>query len=300
MQDIVFGWRPDYPDFRDYTPESTEVPVLKKELGVKKSVKDMLKQIGVNPGAPSLPAHRDLRNWCSPVENQLNLGSCTAQAAVGALEYFEKRAFGAHLDASRLFVYKVTRNLLGLSGDTGAYNRTTMAAMVLFGAPPEQYWPYVVADFDIEPTAFCYSFARNYQTIQYYKLDPPGIARNTLLDRIKIHLAYAMPVIFGFTVFSSYGQGSDDGKIPFPGHGESVVGGHAILAVGYDNNMDIVNTNSGLKKKGAILFKNSWGTDWGEHGYGWLPYDYVLNYLAVDWWTLVKAEWVDTKKFNLD
>jgi C1A family cysteine protease len=263
-------------------------------------VKVLLKEVGLGPGGSEIPEQRDLRQWCSPVEDQLNLGSCTAQAAVAALEYFEKRAFGVHLDASRLFVYKVTRNLLGWSGDTGAHNRTTMAALVLFGVPPEQFWPYVEADFDAEPSAFCYSFARNYQTVQYYKLDSPGIARDMLLTRIKEHLAYALPLIFGFTVFSSYEQGSDDGKIPYPGAGETAVGGHAVLAIGYDDKLVIENSNSGKKTKGALLFKNSWGTGWGDKGYGWLPYDYILNYLAVDWWTLTKAEWIDTKNFNLD
>jgi C1A family cysteine protease len=300
MQRITFGWRPDYPDFRDYTPETRDIPISKKGLGIKKSVKELLKEVGLKTDGTEIPVQRDLRQWCSPVEDQLNLGSCTAQAAVAALEYFEKRAFGIHLDASRLFVYKVTRNLLGWSGDTGAHNRTTMAALVLFGVPPEQYWPYIEADFDAEPSAFCYSFARNYQTVQYYKLDSPGIAREALLTKIKEHLAYALPLIFGFTVFSSYEQGSDDGKIPYPGAGETAVGGHAVLAVGYDDKLVIENSNSGKKTKGALLFKNSWGTGWGDKGYGWLPYDYILNYLAVDWWTLTKAEWIDTKNFNLD
>jgi C1A family cysteine protease len=300
MSHINFGWRPDYPDFRDYTPETMEIPASKKGLGITQSVNGLLKEVGLSLRAPDVPAQRDLRQWCSPVEDQGDLGSCTAQAAVAALEYFERRAFGNHLDASRLFVYKVTRNLLGWNGDSGAYNRTTMASLVLFGAPPERYWPYVVENFDTEPSAFCYSFARNYQTIQYYKLDSPGIARDELLSKIKEHLAYALPVIFGFTVYSSYVQGSGDGKIPYPGSGESAVGGHAVLAVGYDDELVIKNTSSGQQTKGALLFKNSWGTDWGEAGYGWLPYEYVLNHLAVDWWTLLKAEWVDTKNFNLD
>jgi hypothetical protein len=72
-----------------------------------------------------------------------------------------------------------------LTGDTGAYLRTTMAGMVLFGVPPEEHWRYVIADFDKEPTAFCYAFAQNYQAIQYYRLDPPGTAKDAVLEQIK-------------------------------------------------------------------------------------------------------------------
>ena len=93
---------------------------------------------------------------------------------MGLLEYYQRRALGKHLDASRLFLYKVSRNLLGWTGDQGAYLRTTMKAMVLFGVPPEAYWPYNVDDFELEPPAFCYAFAQSYQTTKYYRLDPAG------------------------------------------------------------------------------------------------------------------------------
>lgn len=113
---------------------------------------------------------------------QLSLGSCTANAGVALVEYYERRAFGKHIDASRLFLYKSTRNLLKWTGDTGAFLRSTMEAMVLFGVPPEDYWKYVVADFDKEPSAFCYAFAQNYQALNYYRLDPPGTTPAALLS----------------------------------------------------------------------------------------------------------------------
>jgi C1A family cysteine protease len=242
----------------------------------------------------------DLRPWCSPIENQGALGSCTANAGVGVVEYFERRAFGKHIDASRLFLYKVTRNLLHWTGDTGAFLRSTMSALVLFGVSPEEYWPYVIADFDKEPPAFCYAFAQSYQAINYYRLDPPGTPLNALLTQIKTYLAAGLPSMFGFTVYNSISQATTTGKIPFPAAGERILGGHAVVAVGFDDALKIKNTNpGGLETTGALLIRNSWGTGWGSGGYGWLPYEYVLRRLAVDWWSLLKNEWVDTGIFKI-
>jgi C1A family cysteine protease len=216
------------------------------------------------------------------------------------VEYFARRAFGEHTDASRLFLYKVTRNLLGWTGDTGAYLRTTMAALTLFGVPPEEFWPYTVTEYEKEPTPFLYAYAQNYQAISYYRLDPPGTSREALLQRIKTYLKAGLPSMFGFTVYSSYGQARETGKIPFPVKGDKRVGGHAVMAVGYDDELKIKNTGAGAAETtGALMIRNSWGQDWGEDGYGWLPYEYVLRSLAVDWWSILKSEWVDTKQFGL-
>lgn len=286
------GWLPDLPDFRDYTPHDDQIKAM---LDVVRAA-DPAENVAA---APTLPVSVDLRPWFSPVENQGALGSCTANAGVAVVEYFERRAFGRHIDASRLFLYKTTRNLLGWTGDTGAFLRTTMGALVLFGVPPEQYWPYRIAAFETEPPAFCYAFAQNYQAIKYYRLDPPVTARDLLLNRIKTYLATGLPSMFGFTVYTSVAQAKTSGKIPLPAPGERVAGGHAVVACGYDDAVSIKNASpGGPSSTGALMIRNSWGTGWGRSGYGWIPYDYILSGLAVDWWSLIKNEWVSTDPFR--
>jgi C1A family cysteine protease len=286
------GWLKDYPDMRDYTPSNAAVAPA---LAAGKLGPDMPRS------KTALPEHADLREWCSPIEQQGAIGACTAHACVALAEYFERKAFGGHLDASRRFLYKVTRNLMRAHGDTGAYLRTTMGALALFGVPPEKYWPYVEEEFDAEPPAFCYGFAGHFAAVKYFRLDSPGTPRDELLRRIKYYLAGGLPAMFGFTVYTSIAQADRSGAIPFPMPRESVDGGHAVAAVGYDDAKKIRNASAGAKEtKGALLIRNSWGTGWGEKGYGWLPYDYVLQGLADDWWSLVTMEWMETGAFGLN
>jgi len=260
----------------------------------------LLEKANVASAVNTLPAAVDLRTWCSPVEDQGQIGSCTANAGVGMVEYFAKRALGKHIDASRLFLYKATRNLARITGDNGAYLRSTMGALALFGVPPEEYWPYVEADFDKEPPAFCYAFAQNYQALKYFRLDTPGTTATALLDRIKTNLAAGLPSMFGFTVYTSISRAAKTGQIPFPTPGDKIAGGHAVVAVGFDDKLPIKPAGpGGQATTGALLIRNSWGSGWGEGGYGWLPYQYVLNGLAIDWWALITNEWIDTGMFKL-
>jgi C1A family cysteine protease len=280
------GWIPDYPDLRDYTEKTEEVKSILEPKGLHKIKK--------------LPESVDLREWCSPVEDQGRIGSCTAHAGVGIIEYYEKKSFGRHIDASRLFLYKVTRNLMKMKGDIGGYLRTTMGAMVLFGVPPEDYWPYNddEKEFDKEPPAFCYAFAQNYQTMKYFRHDPPKEGAGSILKKVKTYLAIGHPAMFGFTVYNSVEQAEKTGRIPFPSPKERIEGGHAVAAIGYNDKMKIKNKYGGIESTGALLIRNSWGKSWGEDGYGWLPYEYVLKGLAEDFWSILKKEWIDTGLFS--
>lgn len=280
------GWIPDYPDLRDYTEETDEVRLILPSNKGRKT--------------KALPASVDLRQWCSPVEDQGQLGSCTAHAGMGLIEYYERKSFGKHTNGSRLFLYKVTRNLMKLKGDTGAYLRTTMGAMVLFGVPPEAYWPYSddQKKFDQEPAAFCYAFAQNYQAIKYFRHDPPGVKAGEILEKVKRYLASGHPAMFGFSVYNSIEQAETTGRIPFPSPKERIEGGHAVVAVGYDDKLKIANKYGKVETTGALLIRNSWGKEWGEKGYGWLPYEYILRGLAEDFWSVLKKEWVDTGAFS--
>jgi len=297
------GWLKDYPDFRDFTVHTNTVSEKLIALGTKKSVKKMLDEVGLKNSDQelSIPTNIDLSAWFSPIEDQGALGSCTSNAAVGILEYFERRAFRKHIDASRLFLYKVCRKLLGWTGDTGCYIRTTLGGMALFGVPQEKYYPYTIANYDTEPSSFAYALAQNFQALTYYRLDPTGTSTSTLLDSIKNHAAAGIPSIFGFVVYSNSMRqaNSNGGSFPMPISTDSVAGGHAVVIAGYDDNKVITNSLNGISTKGAFIIRNSWGASWGTGGYGYLPYDYVLKGLAVDFWVLLKNEWIDSQQFGL-
>ena len=233
---VGLGWLRDLPDFRDYTSESAPVASQLEAIGV------------AQPKALTLASRVDLRQYCSPIENQGALGSCTANATVGLVEYFERRAHGKFIDASRLFLYKVTRDLLHWTGDTGAYLRSTMGALALFGVPPEEYCPYDESVFDNEPSAMCFAFASNFRAIAYYRLDPAGTTPSALLDRIKANLSAGLPSVFGFTVYSSISQAAPRGD-PVSDHGRQGDRRTRDADVGYDDNVTITNATSRARRR---------------------------------------------------
>ena len=278
-----FGWIPDYPDIRDYTSKHSAI------LSMTSKVKGAAKEI---------PPKVDLSVCCSPVEDQEQLGSCTAHAVSAVVEYYQNKAYGKYINASRLFLYKATRSLLHMTGDSGATIKGSLGALVLFGIPPEEYWPYDTNSFDQDPSPFCYAFGQNFRCISYFRHDPSGLSPQKVLDSVKKYLAAGIPSVFGFTVYSEISQAEKTGQVPFPGANEKLMGGHAIPAFGYDDNIVIENSKTGKKTKGALLFQNSWGVGWGVSGYGWLPYEYVLQGLACDFWSVLKQDWVDTGIFT--
>jgi len=292
------GWLPDIPSHLDYTEEHPEIAPLLSRTRLARRVAGGMRGEPVEATIGSLPPQVDLRSSFSPVEDQGQLGSCTANAAVGLLEYFERRTQGKYTDASRLFVYKTERDLLGWTGDTGAYLRTAMEALVLFGTPPERYWPYDPRPatsnprYDVEPSSFSYAFASHYQTIKYFRLDPNGATPATVLANIRTMVSAGFPCMFGFPVYGEYDAPKPGGLIAYRKPASHYRGGHANVVAGYDDNLMIDGD------KGALLVRNSWGTGWGVAGYGWMSYRYVTEGLAVDWWSLIKAEWVDAGQFS--
>lgn len=265
------GWLPDCPDWRDWDALS----LIVKTAGDNKSK--------TAPKTTALPSKFDARKYCSPIENQSPLGSCTAQAVVGMAEYLERRLYGRHIDASRLFVYKMARQLDGFVGDTGSHIRTAMKALRLFGAPPERYWPYVASQFDVDPPAFVFGYGQNLQALNYYRIDTAGRNRGECLELIKRLVTVYFPSVLGFSVYSS---GNEHGEFPMPEPRQRRRGGHAVMVCGYDDERVITRT------KGALMIRNSWGTGWGAQGYGWLPYEYVTKHLSSDFWVLFQKETV--------
>lgn len=288
------GWIPPVPDLRDYTEDRKEIREMASRLGIPAASPE-----------PQLPKTKDLRPHCTPIEDQGQLGSCTANAAVGIVEYFEKRAFDRHIDGSRLFVYKATRDLMGVTGDTGAWLRNAMGALALCGVAPERYWPYSddADTFDREPPPFVYAVADNFEALRYFCHDPISENRRPgdVLTSVKSFLAAGIPSMFGFWGFPSFDDADPVGGIPLPCPDERAEWGHAIVAVGYDDDKRITNTRCNRKAgKGALLIRNSWGEGWGEKGYGWMPYDYVTAGLATDFWSLISMKWIDTKNFGFE
>jgi len=242
-----YGWIPDLPDYRDRIYRAT-----------------------VDEEA-ALPPAVDLRAGCSPVEDQGDLGSCTANAIVGVLEYDEERD-GDFVDLSRLFLYYEERKIEHtINYDSGAMIRDGIKVAAKTGVPPETDWPYDISKFTDKPPIIAYRDAALHKITRY--------SRVLGLNSVKASIANKLPVAFGFTVYESFESDATTktGIVTMPGPDERVLGGHAICAVGYDDGHQ------------WIIIRNSWGTSWGDAGYGYMPYDYIRNAnLSDDFWQVQK------------
>lgn len=245
-----YGWIPDLPDIRDFPYASLVFAI------------------------PSLPKKADLRTYCSTIENQGDLGSCTACSLVGNLEFLKKRKLKKCINFSRLFLYyneRVIRNTV--KEDSGASLRDGIKSLVKAGDCTENLWPYNIGRFRVKPDSRAYKNALNYQIKSYYRLNTPAEMKHTLSS--------GFPFVFGFAVYESFE--SDDvartGIVPMPEDDERMLGGHAVMAVGFDDD------------KQQFIIRNSWGESWGDKGYFYLPYKYLSNRsLSSDFWTIRDME----------
>jgi len=228
----------------------------------------------IAPRIARLPKKVDFRPKCSPVENQGQLGSCTANALVGALEFLELKDGAPFVDLSRLFVYYNERVIEGtVDQDSGAFLRDGIKSLAKRGVCPEKEWPYRISTFRRKPTAACYADAKKREITSYHRI-------NTT-DEMRTCLAEGFPFVFGFTVYSSFESAAvaRSGVLNMPTKNESVVGGHAVMAAGYDDTQR------------RFVIRNSWGTDWGQKGYFTMPYEYLgSRNLSDDFWTIRATE----------
>jgi len=241
-----YGWTPDIPDNRDI----------------------MFRKVYRIPA--TLPPAVDLRPQCPPVADQGQLGSCTANALAGALEFLMIKDKKPYADMSRLFIYYNERVIEhSVNQDSGAQIRDGIKTLNKQGACTEKLWPYDIKQFTQKPTPACYKEALNYEITSYQRIDT--------VDEMRSCLADGFPFVFGFTVYESF-ESQDvakTGVVPMPGPNEQVMGGHAVVGVGYDDSQK------------RFIVRNSWGTGWVMQGYFTLPYAYLIDAnLADDYWTI--------------
>jgi len=246
----AYGWWPDLPDHRDFSYGAMR-------LGLE--------------APPSLPSRVDLRPHCPPVYNQGALQSCTANALASAFSFLEVKAGRSALEPSRMFIYYNERQLEDdIESDAGANLRDGIKCIASNGICSETAWPYS-KPFAERPSQDCYDQALKYTAVNYYAL------RNEVIDELKACLAAGFPFVFGFSVYGSFRDMADSngGIVPIPEPGEPIVGGHAVMAVGYDD------------ATAMFTVQSSWGPNVGDHGFYHMPYQYLTSTnLAGDFWTI--------------
>ena len=244
-----FGWIPDTHDPRDY------------------------KYKDIKPTIDVLPDNVDLRKYCSKVEDQGAIGSCVAQALVGNMEMLQNPEADPNFkywEVSRMFIYYNARKLEGTEKfDKGCMIRDAVKSMVDKGCSSERRCKYIEEYFDVKPSCWAYAEAKKHKISSYYSL--------TSTQEFMDCLASGFPFVFGIPVFTSFFSDvvKTTGVVQMPVAGDRIVGGHAILAVGY---------NMAEKR---FLCRNSWGEAWGQKGYFTIPFDYV-NQGGDDFWTVRK------------
>ena len=232
----------------------------------------------------------------SPIKNQLQIGACTAFAATALMEYYIKRTTGKNYDLSEKFLYWVTRKLLGWEGkDSGAYLRTVMQALTRFGICEEKFAPYD-QKFTEMPDWTHGALADDFKAETYMRIDTPDRTNQQVLDKIKALIFRKYPIQFGFSVFKNT-MDRRTGDIYIPGKNTKQTGGHAVVITGYDDDKHIKDMDGNVHR-GALKIRNSWGKSWGDEGYGWLPYWYVLNGHANDFWLMFRADWIKLERFE--
>lgn len=253
-----YGWVPDLPDGRDLLYAAPLKPQAK------------------------LPDKVDLRKSCPKIYDQGELGSCTANAIAAALEFDQiKQRLKSVSTPSRLFIYYNERAMEGtVDSDSGAMIRDGVKSVAKRGACNESSWAYAIDRFRDKPSSECYAEGRDHQAIRYLRL-------NQSLGQLKGCLAEGFPFVFGFSVYESFesSQVATSGAVEMPRAKEEFLGGHAVLAVGYEEQTQ------------RFIVRNSWGPKWGKRGYFTMPYPYLLqSSLAQDFWTIRKVEGARKRK----
>lgn len=228
-------------------------------------------------GEPDRIERVDLSGYCTPVENQGTIGSCTANAVLGAVEYLIHRSTGQVIDLSRLFLYYNARRMSDREEvDSGTSMEHAMAAYMAHGACLESLWTYDHARWNLKPPKEVYTAALNFGHYNIGALQYGRVAAN---DMRKAVLAAGLPIVFAMGVPDNLMMrvGGQTGYMPAPENGkwEDPNGAHAMLIVGFDDS------------KRAWIVRNSWGEEWGVKGHVFIDYDVMEHYAFRNgYWTL--------------